>query len=184
MYLYDVKWKPGTHYVYGSVNIQLLWDALQHRIGDRTVAKYFEDRVWAPLGAESAATWSLDSSEGGVEKLFGGFNATLRDHARIGALFLHGGVFDGKTIVSHEWVTESLTPDPVPGIVESSDGWVQRGKYQWFLTLDHRAVFAKGYHGQYIFLVPERNMVFLRFGEGYADVDWPALFLRLSEYKR
>ena len=99
MYLYDVKWQPGTHYLYGSINTQLLWDALQRRIGNRTVAQYFEDRVWAPLGAEHAATWSLDSSAGGVEKLFGGFNATLRDHARIGALFLHGGTFDGKTIV-------------------------------------------------------------------------------------
>lgn len=181
MYLYDVKWRPGTHYLYGSVNIQLLWDALHRRIGDRTVAGYFEQRVWGPLGAEHAATWSLDSENGGIEKLFGGFNATLRDHARIGSVFLHGGKVGGKTILSTRWVDESLSPDPVAGIVESSDGWVRRGKYQWFLTLDGRGVFAKGYHGQYIFLVPAKNMIFLRFGEGYGDVDWPALFLRLSD---
>jgi CubicO group peptidase (beta-lactamase class C family) len=181
MYLYDVKWRPGTHYLYGSINTQLLWDALHRRIGGRTVAKYFEERVWAPLGAESGATWSLDSKQGGIEKLFGGFNATLRDHARVGALFLHGGVFDGKQLVSSEWVKESLTPDPVPGIIDSSDGWVRRAKYQWFITLDGRAYFAKGYHGQYIFLVPSKNMVFMRFGEGYANVDWPALFLRIAE---
>jgi len=181
MYLYDVKWRPGTHYLYGSINTQLLWDALHRRIGGRTVAKYFEERVWGPLGAEYPATWSLDSNDGGIEKLFGGFNATLRDHARIGALFLHGGAFDGQTIVSSDWVKASLEPDPVPGIIESSDGWVRRAKYQWFITLDGRAYFAKGYHGQYIFLVPSKNMVFMRFGEGYADVDWPSLFLRIAD---
>lgn len=181
MYLYDVKWRPGTHYLYGSINTQLLWDALHRRIGGRTIAKYFEERVWGPLGAEHPATWSLDSAEGGIEKLFGGFNATLRDHARIGELFLHGGTFDGAAIVSNDWVKQSLTPDPVPGIVESSDGWVRRAKYQWFITLDGRAYFAKGYHGQYIFLVPSKNMVFMRFGEGYGDVDWPSLFLRIAD---
>lgn len=29
-------------------------------------------------------------------------------------------------------------------------------------------------------MVPAARMVFVRFGEGYGDVDWPALFLRLS----
>jgi len=181
MYLYDVKWTPGTHYLYGSINTQLLWDALHRRIGGRTVAKYFEERVWEPLGAEYAATWSLDSKQGGVEKLFGGFNATLRDHARVGALFLHDGKFDGKQILSSEWVKHSLEPDPVPGIIDSSDGYVRHAKYQWFITLDSRARFAKGYNGQYIFLVPSKNMIFMRFGEGYADVHWPSLFLRIAD---
>ena len=181
LYDYDVKWTPGTHYLYGSVNIQLLWDALHRRLGDKTVSQYFEERLWGPLGAESSATWSLDSGDGGVEKLFGGFNATARDHARIGLLFLHAGTFANHQVVRSSWVDASLDPDPVAGILETSDGWVRRGKYQWFLTLDKRAYFAKGYHGQYVFLVPEKNLLFVRFAEGYGKVDWPALFLRLSE---
>lgn len=180
MYLYDVTRTPGTHYLYGSINTQLLWDALHRRLGGRTVSQYFEERVWAPLGAEHPATWSLDSQQGGIEKFFGGFNATLRDHTRIGLLFLHGGELAGKRLVPAEWVKESLVVDPVAGILDSSDGWVRRGKYQWFLTLDGRAFFAKGYHGQYVFAVPSKNMLFMRFGEGYADVDWPSLFLRIA----
>ncbi|MEO7091782.1 MAG: serine hydrolase [Polyangiales bacterium] len=178
IYQYPVRWTPGEHYLYGSVSIQLLWDVLHRRLGGQTVSQYFEHRVWEPLGAASPAAWALDSEKSGIEKLFGGFSATARDHARLGLLYLHGGTLDGRTIVSQEWVDDSLSPDPVAGVVHTTDGDVRRGKYQWFLTLDGRAYFAKGYRGQYVFVVPDRHMVFVRFGVGYGDVDWPALFLR------
>jgi len=180
-YAYDVRWPPGTHYLYGSVNIQLLWQALHARLGGDTVSHYFQERVWGPLGAEHAATWSLDSRASGVEKFFGGFNATARDHARIGLLFLNGGTLGGRVIVPRSWIARSLSPDPVAGLVSTADGRVRRGMYQWFLTVDGSGYFAKGYRGQYIFVVPGRNMVFVRFGESYGDVDWPSLFVRIAD---
>ncbi|HEX3777282.1 MAG TPA: serine hydrolase [Polyangiaceae bacterium] len=181
IYSYDVKWPPGEHYLYGSVNIELLWDVLNRRLGGETVSHYFEREIWQPLGAEHAASWSLDSAESGAEKFFGGFNATARDQARLGLLFLHAGSLNGKSILPEAWVTRSVTPDPVAGLVHTTDGWVRRGMYQWFLTRDGRAYFAKGYNGQYVFVVPARHWVFVRFGEGYGGVDWPGLFLRLTE---
>ncbi len=181
MYLYDVTRPPGTHYEYGSVNVQLLWDALHRRLADRTVSDYFGRKVWEPLGAESPAEWSLDSATSGVEKFFGGFGATARDHARIGLLYLHGGTLHGREIVSRAWVDASLDPDPVAGVVTTRDGNVRRGRYQWFLTEDGRGYFAKGYRGQYIFVVPERRAVFVRFGDNYGEVDWPRLFVSLAD---
>jgi len=181
MYAYDVKWRPGSHYLYGSVNIQLLWDALHRRLGSESVAHYFERQLWQPLGAEQTASWSLDSESSGIEKFAGGFNATARDHARLGLLFLHGGSLNGREILPRAWVEQALTPDPIAGWVHTTDGWVRRGMYQWFLTRDGRGYFAKGYNGQYVFVVPARHAVFVRFGEGYAGVDWPALFLRLAD---
>ena len=181
MYSYDVKWTPGEHYLYGSVNIQLLWDVLHRRLGGETVSHYFETQIWQPLGAERPASWSLDSDASGIEKFFGGFNATARDQARLGLLFLHGGTLNGHAILPQAWVDHALSLDPVPGLVHTTDGWVRRGRYQWFWTRDGRAYFAKGYHGQYIFVVPERHWVFVRFGEGYGDIDWSSLFLRLTD---
>ena len=181
MYSYDVKWRPGSHYLYGSVNIQLLWDVLRRRLGGETVAHYFERALWQPLGAEQRASWSLDSDSSGIEKFFGGFNATARDQARLGLLFLHGGSLGGREILPRAWIERALTPDPIAGWVHTTDGWVRRGAYQWFLTRDGRGYFAKGYNGQYVFVVPARHAVFVRFGEGYANLDWPALFLRLSD---
>jgi len=181
MYSYDVKWAPGTHYLYGSVNIQLLWDALERQLDKETVSHYFERELWQPLGATHVASWSLDSNASGVEKFFGGFNATARDHARLGLLFLHDGTWNGREILPASWVARSLSPDPVAGLVHTTDGWVRRGMYQWFLTRDGRAYFAKGYHGQYIFVVPAKHWVFVRFGVGYGEIDWPRLFLRLAD---
>jgi CubicO group peptidase (beta-lactamase class C family) len=181
MYAYDVKWPAGTHYLYGSISMQLLWDAMNRRLAGKTVSQYFEERVWSRIGAEHAAVWSLDSASSGIEKLFGGFSATTRDHARIGLLFLHGGTMNGEQVVSPEWVRESLALDPVAGVVETTDGHVRRGKYQWFWSLDGRSYFAKGYRGQYVFVVPDKRTVFVRFGDEYGDVDWPSLFTRIAD---
>jgi CubicO group peptidase (beta-lactamase class C family) len=181
MYAYDVEWRPETHYLYGSINVQLLWDVLHRRLSGETVSHYFETELWGPLGAERPASWSLDSSSSGIEKFFGGFNATARDHARLGLLFLHGGTLNGRTILPEEWVDRSLSADPVAGLVHTTDGWVKRGRYQWFLTRDGRAYFAKGYNGQYVFVNPAKHAVFVRFGEGYGDVDWPSLFMRVAD---
>ncbi len=181
MYSHDIRWPAGSHYAYASVNIALLWEVLQRRLGEETVAHYFERRVWGPLGAEYDASWSLDSEASGIEKLSAGFNARPRDQARLGLLFLHDGTFNGRTIVSPAWVKRSLSQDQVAGLVRTSDGWVQRGNYQWFWTRDRRAYFAKGFNGQYVFVIPSRNTVVVRFGDGYGDVDWPALFLRVAD---
>ncbi len=181
VYSHGVRWPAGSHYAYASVNIALLWEVLQRRLGEETVAHYFERRVWGPLGAQYDASWSLDSAGSGIEKLSAGFNARPRDQARLGLLFLHEGTFNGRSIVSPAWVKRSLSQDQVAGLIRTSDGWVQRGNYQWFWTRDRRAYFAKGFNGQYVFVIPSRNTVVVRFGDGYGDVDWPVLFLRIAD---
>ena len=50
MYAYDVRWPPGEHYLYGSLNMQLLWDVLHRRLRGDTVSHYFEGALWGPLG--------------------------------------------------------------------------------------------------------------------------------------
>lgn len=172
---FSITRTPGTFYRYGSVNIQMLWEVLHRSLRGRTVAQYFEERVWRQLGTEHAATWSIDSQESGIEKLFGGFNATARDFAKLGLLFLHEGTWRGTRVISPGWVAASLRADPVAGIQQTTDGRVRRGMYQWFLTLDGEAYFAKGYLGQYVWVDPARRTVIVRFGENHGSVDWLAL---------
>jgi CubicO group peptidase (beta-lactamase class C family) len=181
MHTYEVRTLPGQHYEYGSVSAQLLWEVLQSRIGDRTVSRYFEERLWQPLGAERAAAWSLDSTDKGVEKFSSGLSATVRDYARLGVLFQHGGRVGDCLVISEQWVEDSLAQDEVAGTVHTTDGWVRRGRYEWFWTLDGRAYFAKGYNGQYIFVDVPRDVVVVRFGEGYGKVAWTELFRQMAE---
>jgi len=181
-YVYDVKWPPGQHYEYGSINAQLLWQVLHRQLGGKTVARYFQDRLWDALGAERPAAWSLDSNDSGVEKFAAGLNATTRDYARLGMLFQHDGRVGDRTVVPEPWVRESLLENEVSGVLHTTDGAVRRGRYQWFLTLDGGSYFAKGYHGQYIFVNRARDVVIVRFGEGYGQVDWLSLFQQIADY--
>ncbi|MBM4063513.1 MAG: serine hydrolase, partial [Planctomycetes bacterium] len=178
---FAVAHPPGTTYRYGSINVQLLWEVLHRQLGGRTVAQYFEERVWRRLGAERAATWSLDSEQSGIEKLFAGLNATTRDLARLGLLFLHRGRWNGTQVVSPEWVARSIEPDPVAGVQTTVDGLVRRGRYQWFLTCDGSCFFAKGYRGQYLWVDPAARTVVVRIGEGHGSLDWPALFRAVAD---
>jgi CubicO group peptidase (beta-lactamase class C family) len=180
-FAYDLKYPPGRHYEYGSIDLQLAWEVLHEKLGKRTVASYFQERVWNELGAEHDAEWALDSAAHGVEKLGAGFAATVRDYARLGMLFQHGGRVGDVEVVSEKWVRDSLAVDEVAGTVRTSDGPVRRGRYQWFLTLDGGRYFAKGYNGQYLFVDPARDVVVVRVGEGYGDVDWLALFGRVAQ---
>ncbi len=180
-YVYDVKWPPGQHYEYGSINAQLLWQVLHRRLGGETVARYFQDRFWETIGAERSAAWALDSAEHGVEKFAAGLSATARDYARLGVLFQHHGRAGDRQVIPERWAADSLAPDDVPGVLHTTDGAVRRGHYQWFWTLDGRSYFAKGYHGQYIFVNRDRDVVVVRFGEGYGDVDWTTLFTEMAD---
>ena len=181
LYAYDVERTPGTHFLYGGLNIELVWDAIQRSLGSTPFSTYFQRRIWDRLGAEHAATWSLDSEASGIEKFWAGLNATARDYARLGLVYLNDGKINGRTLVPPAWIARSLAVDPVVGPADSTDGLVYRSKYQWLLTTDGRGYFAKGYNGQYVFVVPSRRMVFVRFGEGYAGIDWPKLFVELAD---
>ena len=90
------------------------------RLEGESVSHYFEQEVWGPLGAGQPATWSLDSRQSGVEKFAGGFNATARDYALLGLLYLHGGTLNGHVVLTKQWIERPLSPDPVAGQVQGS----------------------------------------------------------------
>src|SRR3546814_13150167 len=112
----------------------------------RSVSEYTSTRLWQPLGAESDATWSLDSV-GGFEKLESGVNARPVDYARFGLMMLHNGRWNGRQIVSPGWVEEATamtrTTDP-------ADFY----QYLWWVGPPGRTgrspYFAQGKYGQMV----------------------------------
>jgi len=91
------------------------------------------------------------------------------------------GIVSRPNVSDSAWVADSLAEDEVSGVVHTTDGAVRRGRYQWFWTRDGCCYFAKGYNGQYVFVHKDRDVVVVRFGEGYGKVDWTALFTRIAE---
>lgn len=99
---------PGTYNDYVSSDSMALGMVLEAATG-MPVADYLASRLWGPMGAEADASWSTDRT--GREFALCCLNATLRDWARFGRLYLEGGAREGRQIVQADWVAASVNPE-------------------------------------------------------------------------
>jgi CubicO group peptidase (beta-lactamase class C family) len=160
MYDLDVIRTPGREFNYMSSNTQLLAFVLEKATGMK-VSNYASEKLWKPIHAEHDAMWSLDHRDGD-EKAYCCFYSNARDFARIGKLFLNKGRWDGNQVVSEAYVTSCVTPAPVTdnGLPNKIYG------YQWWLTEQsgRKVFYARGILGQYIFVIPDLDLVAVRLG--------------------
>lgn len=160
--------EPGTWHHYVSMDTQVLGMIIRETTG-KTISEYMEEKLWKPLGMESDAFWLIDGK--GMEAVFGGLNATLRDYARFGRLYLHKGDWQGKQVVPEEWVRASVTPDGphlTPGDNPQSTSPMGYG-YQWWIPVNPDGDFlAIGIYGQAIYIYPKYDIVIARNG-AYVD---------------
>jgi len=152
----------GVFYEYSTPNPQLL-SIIIKKVTNKTLSEYASEKLWNPLGAEYPAFWSIDRVNGD-EKAFCCFNSNARDFGRIGQLVLNRGKWNGKQIVSEEYLHESLTPANY--LVDENSQSVDFYGYQWWLANynDYKVYYARGILGQYIICIPPKNMVIVRLG--------------------
>lgn len=161
----ELKREPGTQFEYVSGNTQLLGLVLERALKMRTVTSYLEEKIWKPLEMEYDASWSIDRKKDGLEKTFCCLNARARDYAKIGRLFLNKGNWNGKQIVSEEWVKQSTKVDTTNG-----SSWYYQ--YQWWIPTQTGDFMAQGILGQYIYVHPEKNLIIVRLGKRPGRVNW------------
>lgn len=171
---------PGNRWYYKSGDTELLALVLKYATG-KTLSEYASEKLWKPLNAENDALWSLDKKDGD-EKAYCCFNATARDFARIGVMYLNNGKWKGREILSEKYIKQALKPVMIK---EDNGKPVNYYGYQWWILPDREGVYyARGIHGQYIIVVPRKKCVIVRLGrargefkeyaheEVYALVDW------------
>lgn len=167
------KEAPDLNYDYISVNTLLL-SLIVERATNTKLSTYLERKIWQPLGMEANASWSVDSKKNNTIKSFCCINGMARDFAKFGSLYLNNGYWNGNQIVPKKWVKRSTSI-----INDSRDSQNYPYTYQW-RVLENGCYFAKGVLGQYIFINPNKNLVFVRLGKKYGDVDWADFCLELS----
>jgi len=157
----------------------LLEGLILQRVTGETVAQFTQDKLWQPMGMEFPASWSLDSTADGFEKTNSALNARAIDFARFGLLFLNQGRWNGRQIISQQWVTESTAPDPTDHRSWKDDpGWPQAGgyyKYHWWGLNNPDGTYdylASGKQGQFIYVSPSTNTVAVRLGGGENSPLW------------
>lgn len=140
---------PGEVFQYKTLDTAVLGWLIERVSGGSTVAAYTAQRLWEPLGAEQPGFYIMDGQPGTGREFSGaGFNATLRDFARIGQMMLNGGQANGHQIVSPDWVKQSTTG--------------QGYGLQWWLLGDQGAYSAIGLQGQFIYVDPRSRTVVVK----------------------
>ncbi len=160
---------PGTvwNYSSGTTNIlaRIAGDAVG---GEVAMCEFLQTRLFGPLGMTSAAP-KFDTAGTFVGSSY--VYATARDFARFGYLYLRDGNWDGHQLLPEGWVDEARTqvavdPDP-PHFGYGAQWWIWRD--------EPGSLAAHGYEGQYIIVVPARDLVVVHLGKVPADVRAPLL---------
>ena len=155
------------------------------------VATYLQEKIWKPIGMEYDGSWSLDSEESGFEKMESGINGRAIDFAKFGRLFLNQGNWNGTQVVPAAWVAESTQPDaadPPAGYYHDMPGFDAGRQYYQYLWWGWRRgagsydFAARGDHGQFIYVSPEKRLIIVRHGErfGISGAQWAELFYKVA----
>lgn len=144
--------EPGNGMLY-STGTSHVMGAVLSTLSGKSLLSLTRERIGKPLGIEIPA-WTRDPQGrylGGNEMAL-----TLTGMIRFGELYLHGGRFNNKQVLSEQWTTQSLVP--VTTSVFSGLGY----GYGWFIGQSGGTNYAlaRGYGGQIIGIVPELKLSF------------------------
>src|SRR6266404_636114 len=168
----------GTRFYYASIEPDVLGMVL-HNAVNKSASDYLREKVWEPIGAEADAQWLIDAE--GFEVAHHGFNAVLRDYARLGRLLAHDGAWDGKQLIPASWMLEATT-------TRRSDGYLAPGRTStdalgygyllWLLPSGKRQFALFGDYGQRICVDPPSKLIMVHTSvEGKTEIWrlWSAL---------
>ena len=156
---------PGVEWVYssGTTNIvtRLLGNVLGDSAGSSANMEYFmRTRLFDAILMQAEPKFDAAGTFVGSSYVF----ATAREFAKFGQLYLHDGVCNGKRILPEGWVDHARTQHVFDG--ETGLGY---GAHWWTLPGEHNSLVASGYEGQYIMIIPDRDLVVVRLGKTVSE---------------
>ncbi|MDX6269257.1 MAG: hypothetical protein QOD28_480 [Acidobacteriota bacterium] len=159
---------PGTYYEYNDVRINRLALSLL-RLWRKPLPEVLRDEIMRPVGASDAWRYHgytnsdvlidgkrMPSVSGGT-RWGGGLWISTRDEARFGYLFLRGGRWRNRQIISERWVREATAP----GKVKADYGylwWLNTGRKAW-PDAPETSYAALGYGSNTIWIDPEHDLI-------------------------
>ncbi len=154
---------PGTFWHYNNWDFNALGGIYEKAVG-QNVFKAFQQHIATPLQMEdfqaSSDTQFVHDPASDFPAYL--FRMTARDMARFGLLYLRGGKWGDRQIVSEKWIAESIKPYSRTG---ASGGY----GYMWWIAVDGRhfpnvklpdgSYSARGSGGHYIVIIPKYDLV-------------------------
>jgi hypothetical protein len=153
--------EPGSRFCYDSPGMHILSAILQESTG-LSEAEFARQVLFEPLGIRNVI-WEVDPQ--GYTRGWGRLHLHPRDASRLGYLWLNGGEWHGQQVVPEDWVRDSVQP-------HSRDVGIDLGYgYGWWVS--PVGYYAMGRGGQYVRVIPDRDVVVVATGGNYdyADVE-------------
>ena len=163
---------PGTTFNYSGGNTIILGEIIKNA-SNMELDEFSKENIFKPLEIDSS-NWPLRFDNGVIEA-GGGLEMTPRDMVKIGVTYLNNGTFNGKQIISKQWIEKSTTlysnntNIDIPGHASGSHGY----SYSWWLKSYKKSgeeinmYHAVGWGGQEIIILPELNTVVVFTGGNY-----------------
>lgn len=161
--------QPGEAWAYNSGTTNLLGAVLNRKTGT-PLADYAAEKLFKPLGITSYQ-WQGFPQAPQMAVASSLLYLRPRDMAKLGQLILQQGMWNGKQVVSAQWLREStaasvtLPADYSPGFQNTGYG------YQWWHgTFAHgntEVIYSAGWGGQFIFIMPSIQTVVVMTGSNF-----------------
>ncbi|GAO43627.1 putative hydrolase [Flavihumibacter petaseus NBRC 106054] len=164
--------KPGTRFYYSSGNSNIIAGIVRRTIGDAAYHSYPADSLFYPAGIRSMV---LEPDANGTYVGSSYAFANARDWARFGLLYANDGMAGGHRLLPEGWVKATVTPAPAaPRGQYGYQFWLNAGPAgnsaaRLYPQLPEDMYYADGYEGQYVIVIPSRQLVLVRLGQTNGD---------------
>lgn len=148
--------RPFTQFKYNSGSPMIVAGIIE-KAARMTVDRFAEKYLFKPLKI-SEYRWLKDST--GLCHAGGGLFLKPEDMVKIGVLVLNGGKWEGKSIISEEWIKKSFQ-----SIFQTTFSDFSYGYFWWIKDINvtdiktTKVVSAQGAGGQYMYILPEYDLI-------------------------
>ena len=146
-----VRFTPGKKFAYNSMNSYML-SAIVTRVTGRSLSDFLEERLFSPLDIQNVF-W--EKCPLGIEKGGWGLYLSAESMAKLGQLFLNGGVYNGKRIISEAYVRAATARQVA---VSDAIGKYDYGYHLW-VHKENESYLFNGMLGQNVRVDPRTNTV-------------------------
>ena len=173
--------EPGTEYAYWD-EAQMMFGRLLTLHTSRTLKSIFDENIGKAIGL-GEYEWGTEQEVNGVSINNGctGVMINAEQLARFGHFYLNKGRWDGKQLLSEDWIEKATSNQVFTDKVADTDRDNVDGRgcygYNWWVNgkmpdgkyhmpdAPKSLYYASGLHNNMCFVIPEWNMVFVRRGE-------------------
>ena len=146
-----LRFTPGTEFAYNSMNSYMLGRIVE-RVAGMSLLSFVSEKIFSPLGITN---YFWEKGPEGTEKGGWGLYLSAESWAKLGYTILMGGVFEGKRILSEEWVRSATRPHALSPMSNGDFNYA----YQMWVGRDSDEILFNGMLGQNVWICPKNRIV-------------------------